>query len=173
MTLPPVGSIHVLTHAKELQHPTNTAKLAFAIAKEFNIPLFQHVWRRTEREQLATLFSADFTLVYPRSDATQLDASLHSASPYLAWTTTTRFVLIDATWQQAQKMMNQSPYLQRLATLQLNPCHASSFTRRRNQRQGAWCTAEVIQFLWQSQGHQAAAAALAEHFRQFNGHAHG
>ncbi len=164
----PLGSIHLLTHGKELYHPTNTAQLALPIAARYNVPLQQHLWHRTAADLFSTLFVGSFVLLYPSPQARQFDADLHSTTPLLPWTNTTRFLVIDATWQQAQKMMNQSPYLQQLEKAQLNPLHASSFVRRRNQRDGAWCTAEVIQWLWQSQGYADAAAALAADFRRFN-----
>lgn len=78
-------------------------------------------------------------------------------------------VILDATWQRAQKMYNQSNYLQQLPTVSLATSHTSKFARRRNQKTGAWCTAEVIQWLWQQQGCESAAAQLADAFETFNG----
>nr|MDT0253699.1 DTW domain-containing protein [Endozoicomonas sp.] len=53
------------------------------------------------------------------------------------------FIIIDATWQQARKMYRQSPYLQSLNLLSLNPDEPSIYSLRRNRHSQHLCTAEV------------------------------
>jgi len=77
-------------------------------------------------------------------------------------------VLLDATWQESQKMLNQSPYLQQAQRFSLSPGGPSAFSRRRNQRSGALCTAEVVIELLSQAGLQHQADALHLAFERFN-----
>ena len=54
------------------------------------------------------------------------------------------WILLDATWQEAAKMLRQSPYLQSCYRLGVKPDSPSVYALRRNQKAGALCTAEVV-----------------------------
>ncbi len=56
----------------------------------------------------------------------------------------THIVIIDGTWQEAQKILNKSPYLQSLPRLEIQTDVLSQFTLRRNQKPGHLCTSEAI-----------------------------
>ena len=111
-----------------------------------------------------------YVLLYPGLDACVLDVDTPTtrsdlaAAPILP----AGFILLDATWQQAQKMYNQSPYLHALTKWQLQSNIASIYQLRRNQRQQGWCTAEIVLMLWQHFGLNDAAARLTERFQAFN-----
>ena len=61
-------------------------------------------------------------------------------------------MLIDATWQEARKMYNQSPYLKALPKVSLVDAPKSIYPLRRNQIEGGLCTAEcVIHLLTESE----------------------
>lgn len=111
-------------------------------------------------------------LIELQSDAninTALPASrfLSGRSPGLPPTVDT-LVLLDATWQLAQKMWNQSPYLQSLPTVQLHCDTASSYRLRRNQKNTGWCTAEATVLLLQALDLHAEAQQLWQLYLAFN-----
>lgn len=54
------------------------------------------------------------------------------------------YIVIDGTWQEAQKIYNKSPYLKSLPTLKIETDQKSVYTLRRNQKQNALCTAEIV-----------------------------
>ncbi|WP_144209630.1 tRNA-uridine aminocarboxypropyltransferase [Shewanella donghaensis] len=51
-------------------------------------------------------------------------------------------VIIDATWQEARKIYNRSPYIKQLEKVSLAPKAESLYQLRRNQVEGGLCTAE-------------------------------
>lgn len=163
------GRVRLITHPKEQVHPTNTAALALAVAAEHGLDLQQWVWQRTERDiHVERIQAHHAVLLYPSHDASVVTASLDPQCGDLSAYRDCQFLLIDATWQQAQKMYNQSPYLHTVPKLQLQIAHPSTFVRRRNQRNGAWCTAEVIAWLWYGLGYETAAQHLVAEFNAFN-----
>lgn len=163
--------ICLLTHTTEVDHPTNTAVYALKVAAHYQLPLQRIIWHRLDHVVNSQLFHpAHWCLMFPAAQATafraRLDGKLVETTPVLL--PRPNIVILDATWQRAQKMFKQSPYLQQLPAVTLKAEHPSHFIRRRNQKTGAWCTAEVIQWLWQNEGEFAAAAQLAALFQQFN-----
>ncbi len=78
-------------------------------------------------------------------------------------------VILDATWQEADKMYRQSPYLQSLARVELQTEQDSAFRLRRNQRHGGLCTLECIAAVWQNLGgdYSIAARRLLSEFNQW------
>ncbi len=52
------------------------------------------------------------------------------------------YIIIDGTWQQAQKIYNRSPYLKALPAVKIPVNKPSAYHLRRNQRAGCLCTAE-------------------------------
>jgi len=164
---PALLQIYLLTHPIEIGHPTNTAVFAMQVAQQCGLPLQRLVWHRLDQAANSLLFPPDeWCLLYPTAHAHVIQASLHELQPQML--PRPKVLILDATWQRAQKMFNQSPYLHQLTAIKLDAQHPSAFMRRRNQRDGAWCTAEVIQWLWQNDGQLTAANALAQRFQQFN-----
>ena len=72
-------------------------------------------------------------LLYPSADAETISTS-HATSIKRLW-------VIDSTWQQANKMLRQTPWLTQLPMLQLADTQ-SEFSLRRNQQ--SLCTMESI-----------------------------
>lgn len=162
----------LLTHATELQRPTNTGRL---LTEELQ-PVGQApsdwsvrrlTWQRKEPAPslLQRLAAADYVLLYPAPTAQQIDVdkACNKADVMPAG-----FILLDATWQQAQKMYNQSPYLHTLPKWQIQSATPSSYMLRRNQRQQGWCTAEIVMLLWRHLGAVEQAELLASRFMAFN-----
>lgn len=165
--LPTQGQICLVTHPTEVDHPTNTGVLAMQVAQQCQLPMQRFEWHRLDQHSNSLQFRpAEWCLLYPTPNALRLEASLEE--PSHAVLPCANVLILDATWQRAQKMFNQSPWLQQLPTLVLVTAHPSSFTRRRHQKPGAWCTAEVVQWLWQSAGQHKAAQLLARTYKHFN-----
>ncbi len=171
----------LLTHATEFDRPTNTGRLVLETATsrtddsmqwQVRAPLWQR--KSPDTALLASLKTATdnaaqpYVLLFPAPDAFPIDVDVpYSPSPDIPCFPA-GFILLDATWQQAQKMYNQSPYLQALPKWQLQSAQPSAYVLRRNQKLQGWCTAELVQLLWQYSGAGHAALALAQRFSDFN-----
>ena len=80
-------------------------------------------------------------LLYPHEESETLCA----ATSYEA------YVLIDSTWQEAQKIYNHSPYLHDLPCVKIETDRKSVYTLRRNQKAYGLCTAEIVVEVLKSQ----------------------
>jgi len=181
-----VPELVLLTHATEFDRPSNTGRLvlesATAIATEqqqtdsSQWQVRAVLWQRTQPDPAllhhlnasAAQPSQSYVLLYPAADAIVVDMDQADCITALDGAVPAGFILLDATWQQAQKMYNQSPYLQHLPKWQIKSARPSTYQLRRNQKQQGWCTAELVAMLWQSLGAPQAAQTLMAHFEQFN-----
>jgi DTW domain-containing protein YfiP len=132
--------IYLLTHARELQKRSNTGQLAL---NAFPDRVKRVIWERTSPnpELLSIIEHANVALVYPSSESEPSSALIECE----------HFVILDATWQEARKMVNRSPYLHSLPKVTLLPKSSSVFTIRRNQLEGGLCTAEAVACLFEQQ----------------------
>ncbi len=171
----------LLTHATEFDRPTNTGRLVLETAASRTDDSMQWqvralLWQRKSPDAalLASLKAAaldpvqSYVLLFPSPDAqlVDVDQSYVDSDPRHAFPA--GFILLDATWQQAQKMYNQSPYLHVLPKWKILSAQPSAYLLRRNQQQQGWCTAELVRKLWHYSGAIDAAAALAQRFNDFN-----
>lgn len=149
-------SIILLTHQRELDRKTNTGVLALETCAGI---VRRVVWARREPDPaLVDLLQRDqAVLVYPGGDgpAAQLGDYEH-------------VILLDATWQEARKMYNQSPYLRSAPKAELSVDKASSYRLRRNQPAGGLCTAECVIHILRDKGLYQEAAELETRFSAFN-----
>ncbi len=156
----------LLTHATEFGKPSNTGAVAAAALQHFKDHQVEIIaWSRVAPDP-RLLAHHGYALLYPSAQATvlncdeeavlQLPHQIHSV------------VVIDATWQLAQKMFNQSPYLQQMPAMVLHSAKPSVYRLRRNQRDTGWCTAECVAMVLQKTGAVAAAAAVTQAFNDFN-----
>ncbi|MCS6230086.1 DTW domain-containing protein [Shewanella baltica] len=182
--------IILLTHERELTRKTNTGQLALAAFPE---EVKSIVWSRTapDNDLVAMLASQQAKLLFPASDtepAVPIDnnaldtvlaePALSNAQMLFAAAQSTviaaqrmpnQLVILDATWQEARKMLRQSPYLKTAARVSLPPLMPeSAFILRRNQQEGGLCTAECIIALWRQCGRAEQAALLASLFTELN-----
>ncbi|MDT3280787.1 tRNA-uridine aminocarboxypropyltransferase [Shewanella sp. SP2S1-2] len=182
--------IILLTHERELSRKTNTGQLALAAFPE---EVKSIVWSRTapDNDLVAMLASQQAKLLFPASDtepAVPIDqnaldtvlaepvlsnAQMLLAPAHSSLITTQRMpsqvVILDATWQEARKMLRQSPYLKTAARVSLPPLMPeSAFILRRNQQEGGLCTAECIIALWRQCGRAEQATLLASLFTELN-----
>lgn len=160
--------LYLLTHSRELQKSTNTGALVVkALAASLNIRVEVIEWQRKAADQrLLTLSSKQLLgLLYPLQADTPQACYLLQQGQYQAQNSTAltelpirldesvkHWVLLDATWQEAAKMLRQSPYLQSCYRLAIKPDAPSLYKLRRNQKTGALCTAEVVMELLQQTG---------------------
>nr|WP_255555721.1 DTW domain-containing protein [Enterovibrio paralichthyis] len=158
--------IELLMHETEAQRSTNTGQLL-----ENALPhCRRHLWqRKAPPAALLTLLAdpaAEPYLVFPGEDASELEdiiarpRSKPQAKPV-------HFIIVDATWQQARKMLRQSPWLQDVPTVKLPEGLVTGYTLRRNQPDGSLCTCEVGIALLEAMGEKSNADAISAYFGKF------
>ncbi len=143
--VPPVEgnlAIWLVRHEKEMDRLSNTGHLLSLILGD---RVKTSVWSRTSASAhlLKALEDPAYApwLVFPIDG---LEEGLLQTRPFgLTPGKTPLYVVIDATWKEAKKIVRKSPYLQKLPVLSLDPTGPSAFVLRRNQRQGHLCTLEV------------------------------
>lgn len=148
--------IILLTHSREIDRNTNTGNIAIAHA---NSIVKRIIWERKKPDTntLKLLACPQSVLLYPTEHSTSINIQ-----------SIENFVLIDSTWQEAQKIYNQSPYLQSANKCQLSLPKNSTYKLRRNQPQGGLCTIECIIEILQLKGEVLLAKRLQEQFALFN-----
>jgi len=148
--------IILLTHQRELDRKTNTGTLALAQCGDL---VQRVVWERRNPDPtlVAAIEQGDAALVYPTEEA-----------PVARVEDFQQLLLIDATWQEARKIYNHSPYLKTAPRVRLEPDAISSFRLRRNQPDGGLCTAECVIEILRRHGREYDATQLQAVFDEFN-----
>lgn len=164
-----VPTIWLVTHATEFDKPTNTGQLVAALGNasgdENSIDIKVVSWSRVNQNQdLLAAIQEPCLLVYPSAQAVEFDAS----SSELSLRHFKHFIIIDATWQLARKIYNQSPYLHALPAMKLVGAAPSRYILRRNQLQLGWCTAEIVVILLEMMQLPSLAEELTANFERFN-----
>ncbi len=129
----------LLYHENELHKLTNTGKLILNSLSNTT----EYTWQRKEPPQalISKINQADTEtwLLFPSKEPV-LSGDFHhrhdSSKKQL-------FVLLDATWQEAKKMVNKSPWLKALPCLEIQTDETSRYHLRRNQSEGNLCTCEA------------------------------
>src|SRR5687768_10981975 len=105
--------IFLLTHEREVLRPSNTGLLAKNIASEI---VERIIWARNTPDPslLSAINNKNTVLLYPVDDA--------DAVPIESFE---NIILLDATWQEARKMFNHSPYLKILPKAHIIPRQVS------------------------------------------------
>ena len=148
--------IFLLTHERELLRPSNTGALAQSVAPEI---IERIIWVRNTPDPLLldAINRENTVLLYPVDDA--------DAAPIESFE---NIILLDATWQEARKMFNKSPYLKNLPRAQIKPRQVSQYQLRRNQPEGGLCTAECVVEILIAKNHLDIAERLDSAFGIFN-----
>jgi DTW domain-containing protein YfiP len=149
--------IYLLTHERELKKGSNTGR----IVKECLADTVEIVvWKRTEpSEEIVELIDRDqIALLYPDPD----DRPARSCRDFK------NFLLLDSTWQEARKMYNRSPYLQRASRVALKINEPSRYKLRRNQIADGLSTAECASELLRQKGQEGLAEKVNHEFNRFN-----
>ena len=148
--------LFLLTHQKELHRKTNTGSLA---AELLGDAVEVILWERTKpnKRLLNLIEEGSVALLYP-----------HERSELLSERTSyDTYILIDSTWQEAQKIYNQSPYLHELPCVKIQTDKKSAYSLRRNQKKYGLCTAEIVAEVLKSKSMFALADDLQESLHDF------
>ncbi|MCD9476686.1 tRNA-uridine aminocarboxypropyltransferase [Photobacterium phosphoreum] len=158
-----VADFVLLTHPRECNKDTNTGVLMTRTLPSCRVEM----WHRTQPPQalLDQLKNPYYQawLVFPSDEQ-------HPALPLtLPTATDTKILLIilDATWQEARKIVRKSPWLNQLPRIAITPQHTSSYALRRNQQPGHLCTCEVGIELLNLTHEPQAAQQLQTYFEHF------
>ncbi|MBD1559342.1 DTW domain-containing protein [Vibrio sp. S9_S30] len=128
----------LLTHPNETRRETNTGQWLHKSLAQCQV--FE--WSRTRiPAELKTMLENPNNqpiLLFP-SDSSRLltSAAIHDNSKRIV------FIVLDGTWQEAQKMYNRSDWLQSLPHWHIQMSGDSCYSLRRNQASGHFCTLEV------------------------------
>ncbi|MGI2038441.1 DTW domain-containing protein [Shewanella frigidimarina] len=137
--------IILLTHSREMDRANNTGQLVKQVLGD-NARVVEWHRKQPDAELLTAIESGVVGLVFP-SNEENISEKVSEISKRILY-----LVLIDATWQEARKMYNQSPYLKALPKVSLIGTSKSIYPLRRNQIEGGLCTAEcVIHLLTESE----------------------
>ncbi|MDN3640886.1 tRNA-uridine aminocarboxypropyltransferase [Simiduia curdlanivorans] len=167
-------NIVLLCHERELLKPSNTGQLLHQCS---GICARSVTWARKapDLELLEAIAASRAYLVYPLLGASGQKLRCLEESEQrntdnklsVLLVENPVIVLIDATWQQAQKMFNQSPYLQHIPRLELSRERPSLFRLRRNQKKAGLCTVECAIELLRLCGERSVADQLEATFIHF------
>lgn len=160
--------IILLTHEREVSRPTNTGQLAI---KAFPEHCKRIIWARTAPDEtlLKLLQANDTALLFPdearhrETDSEKLHGTekrKYDATESMPST----LVIIDATWQEARKMIRRSQYLKDARKYALTSNQDSLFNLRRNQVEGGLCTVECIIAIFKEVGMAEEAICLSKAF---------
>lgn len=154
----------LLLHEKEWQRETNTGRwLAQSLAH-----CSQHTWQRLEvdaslAEKMRHPDLKPFVL-FPSEQSISVQQAQQSAERDKK---TPLYIVLDGTWQEAQKMQRKSTWLNTLPQVHLNVTQESDYTLRRNQQLGHLCTLEVGAGLVEELGYAESGTQLRAFLRHY------
>jgi len=130
-------------------------------------------WHRLKNQQQAKSFEG-YHLLYPadHSDIQSTNPTANIKTNKIEQSisdsgqTIKGLLLIDATWQESQKMMRQSPWLMQLPKLSLQASE-SHYLLRRNQSESGLCTLESLAHALQALQHRQSSQDLLQFFHIF------
>ena len=128
--------IFLLTHDRELKRKTNTGQLVLDCLGD---RVERIVWDRVNPNAhlVKQIQNNEIALMYPNKQSEVSNIECFE-----------NILIIDSTWQEANKIYNRSPYLHEASKVVLDVEQSSNYRLRRNQPEGGLCTAEcIIQFL--------------------------
>lgn len=129
----------LLYHENELSKLTNTGRLILNSLPKAQSYLWQ---RKVPPKALIDKINQENTetwLLFPSHSPTLSSKYCEYKNPNKKQL----FILLDATWQEAKKMVNKSSWLKDLPCLEIQATGDSCYHLRRNQSQGNLCTCEA------------------------------
>jgi DTW domain-containing protein YfiP len=149
--------IFLLTHERELNRVTNTGSLAIDDSNEM---VERILWDRVNPNKglIKLIENNQALLLYSKGESSSAIIQEYE-----------NIIIIDATWQESQKIFNQSAYLKSAPQFTLNTPNDSLYKLRANQPKGGLCTIECIIEVLRIKGENKIASELALKFEQFNG----
>lgn len=168
--------IFLLTHERELRRGTNTGSLA--INSSNNI-VERIVWERVNPNKDLTrlIENNEAVLLYSKGEqpsevlsklASDKSSVKSTIPPSVIIEEFENIIIIDSTWQEANKIFNHSPYLQNAPQFTLKITNDSSYKLRANQPKGGLCTIECIIEVLRLKGQHQIVSELLLKFDQFN-----
>lgn len=145
--------ITLLTHFKELDKRSNTGRLVVDV---LGSSAEQVRWDRLNppARLVEEIDAGGVALIYPGA-AYENNDDLSDI---------TQCIIIDSTWQEARKIHQRSPYLQKVRRISLNPREKSLYNLRKHQKESGLCTAECVIEVLRLAGNITAAELLHERF---------
>ena len=154
--------IFLLTHERELHRATNTGALALDDSNEI---VERILWQRVNPNKglIRLIENNDAVLLYSKGESSSSALSSTRIEEY------ENIIIIDSTWQEANKIFNHSAYLKNAPQFTLKMTNDSLYKLRANQPKGGLCTIECIIEVLILKGKNKMAAELSLKFAQFNG----
>ena len=148
--------IFLLTHEREFNRVTNTGSLAIDDSNEI---VERILWDRVNPNKGLTklIENNEALLLYSKGESSSAIIQEYE-----------NIIIIDGTWQESQKIFNQSAYLKTAPQFTLKTSNDSSYKLRGNQPKGGLCTIECIIEVLKIKGQNNIASVLALKFEQFN-----
>jgi DTW domain-containing protein YfiP len=146
-------NIFLLTHQRERYKNTNTGSLVVDVMGEKAEVI---IWDRVtpNPKLLRVIDEGSIALLYPSADSQLVCETIDYQN----------YIIIDGTWQEAQKIYNRSPYLKNLPAVKISANSLSAYHLRRNQREGGLCTAECAIEILKARGFSVLANDLQSTF---------
>ncbi len=151
---------YLLTHQRELGRKSNTGQLVLdCLADHLTNKAERIIWDRVNPDPQLTRLVKDhqIALIYPK------DASENTHMQHFE-----NILIIDSTWQEANKIYNRSAYLKHIAKFTMTDHAKSNYQLRRNQPEGGLCTAECVIEILRLRGEKRLAENLTQSFSKFN-----
>lgn len=145
--------ITLLTHFKEFEKRSNTGRLVVDV---LGSDAEQIRWERLNPPAglVKEIEEGGVALIYPGVSGED-DYDLSSIK---------QCIIIDSTWQEARKIHQKSPYLQKVRRITLNTGNKSLYNLRKHQKESGLCTAECAVEVLRLAGNIDAAELLHERF---------
>ncbi len=167
----------LLMHRNEILKPTNTGRL---IADCFPNNTYAFIWERTvldcQLKELLAMATRHWLLLFPGEKNPSYQPSLDNKGTAETLDASTpkktTFLIIDGTWKQARKVYSQSPWLQTMPALTLNPSTSSEYNMRKAPSEFQTSTAEAFISTLRFNGHHNESQLLGNYFQIFNHHYH-
>ena len=153
----------LLTHTRELNKASATGPLVKSLLQQ-DCHIIE--WQRKAPSTLLLALEPTRSALVYLTPTDKVDSITSVDASQLQQIDT--FVILDGTWQEANKMYNRSPYLQALPHYTLTTDRLSAYCLRRNQKATGLCTAEVVIELLQSKQEVTLAHNLEQAFNRFN-----
>lgn len=133
--------IALLMHENEVSRDTNTGQWVLKSLTSSS----RHIWHRKQPcPKLLTLLQDPNlmpVLLFPTEDSVSIK---HIQQASEQRNQKPMFIVLDATWQEAKKMLRKSAWLTGIPSAHVTPNQASHYQLRRNQEDGHLCTLEVV-----------------------------
>jgi len=149
----------LLYHPQEYSKHSNTGRL---LKKACQIKSIS--WHRLNNSVLEEQFK-HYALLYPDDKITQTNTHVQNGAERPN-TDIQGYLLLDATWQQSQKMMRQSPWLAALPRIHID-APKSQYTLRRNQGHQGLSTLESLAYLLIEQNQRNYGLDLLQFLQRF------